>query len=484
MYPIRYRSRRRSRLSTTRSLIAFLLVALFGILFAGCSNGQRDASPDEFVFTEEDAARFRELAGGKKQQTGATVELLLPDTFEEEGSKKLNLSLASTYEAIRSGPAAVGEDLFRVVHPFLNVRTEPRVTAPLLKQLSAGDLLRVREFTDAAWARVELLPEGKEGYVTQRYVAKLTSEEGLAVEKKKFHGLFFVDFGFLNVRRSADAQSEKLGELPGQALVRPLSMDDTWARIPFDGKEGYVARQYLSPFLPNFLVRQEAYTLPILHYRLGEEGVLSAFRTHVERLRSEGISFLSARDFRDLLLQQEERDVRLDPQSVLLVLSGLTVENMKGVLDGLRTVQVPATLFLETQHIGLAGITEKILLTLLGNGFDIQSAGHTGDDLRSLTNSQVELELRQSRGILEEATKRTVFAILYPRGGVNDRVMQKAAEAGYLLGVGTAPEYTFHREQLLRLPSFAVLPETSTEEVVKFVRTGERASTQEVEKTP
>jgi hypothetical protein len=58
----------------------------------------------------------------------------------------------------------------------------------------------------------------------------------------------------------------------------------------------------------------------------------------------------------------------------------------------------------------------------------------------------------------------------YPEGGVNERVQQYAAQAGYLLGVGVAPERTFQREQLLRLPSFLISPTATEAEVMTMVK--------------
>ena len=194
------------------------------------------------------------------------------------------------------------------------------------------------------------------------------------------------------------------------------------------------------------------------------------FSAHVAALRTEGIKMMTMRDFYDLLLVQEKRDVRLEPKTVILAITGVTPENVKSVSDMLSQGTIRATMFLETRHIGLSGITEKTLLTLVANGLDLESAGHTGDDLRSLTNAQVDLELKQSRKILEDATKKTVFAIAYPQGGVNDRVMEKGAEAGYLLGLGSSPERTFTRSQFLRLPSYIISPGMQSEDILKIVR--------------
>jgi peptidoglycan/xylan/chitin deacetylase (PgdA/CDA1 family) len=356
-----------------------------------------------------------------------------------------------------------------VTNEFVNVRESPTITAPLVMRLDRGALVTLVEFINAAWAKVEYAA-GKQGYIVSRYIAKLATEEKLTADKEQFKGLYFVNFGFVNVRKEPNAQSEKLGELPGQSFVRPLSMDEVWARIPFQGKEGYVAVQYLSPFLPNFLVRQEKYMLPILHYTLADDTQLPALRAHVARLRAEGFKILTLRAFYDLLLAQEQRDVRLDPKSVVLVISGITPGNARAVSEGLLADTIRATLFIETRHIGLSGITEKMLLTLIANGHDLESAGHTGDDLRSLTNAQLELELKQSRKILEDLTGKTVFAIAYPQGGVNERVMQKASEAGYLLGLSNVPERTVTRAQFLRLPSFTISFGLTADDIVKIAR--------------
>ena len=115
-------------------------------------------------------------------------------------------------------------------------------------------------------------------------------------------------------------------------------------------------------------------------------------------------------------------------------------------------------------------MTQKTVMTLIANGLDIESGGHTGEDLRSQTNAQVDLELRQSRKLLEDYAGRSVMVIGYPQGGVNDRVMKAAADAGYLLGIGIAPDRTFQRDQLLRLPSFLVSPKATDQEVLAMIK--------------
>jgi len=461
-------------MTTTRSLIAFLLIACFGILFAGC--GQPPPAEEEFTFTEQDIARFRELAEQTSSASGSvlggsgTVRLELGESSLPSIPPVLDLSQVQTYEAVRSGPGTMGKDVYQVTNEFLNVRASPSVTAAQVGRLLQGQPVTVVNFEDAAWAKVRL-SDGTEGFVSSRYIAKLVSEEKLPQEKEAYKGQYYVNFGFVNVRKAADTESEKLGEIPGQAFVKPLSMDQNWARVAFNSKEGYVAARYLSPFLPNFLVRQNTFTLPVLHYRMSREGMLATMGKHIDLLRKEGVHFMTLEEFGKLLLQQQERDVRIPPKSVVIAISDVTAQNVKEVSDLLRLSAIPATVFLPTKELGMSGITEKTVLTLMANGLDLESGGHTGDDLRSLTNAQVELELTQSRKLLEEITKTPVTVIGYPEGGVNERVADLAAKAGYLLGVAAAPDTSFERSQLLRMPSF-VVPTTATDAEILAIAKG------------
>src|SRR5690606_13442462 len=97
------------------------------------------------------------------------------------------------------------------------------------------------------------------------------------------------------------------------------------------------------------------------------------------------------------------------------------------------------------------------------------SGAHSGDDLRSMTNSQVELELHQSRQMLEDYSDSEVFAVSYPWGGVNDRVMQVAGASGYLFGVGASPDRWFTRAQFLQMPSLLVSGSMTEDDMLRLV---------------
>lgn len=460
---------------TYRSLSLLTLSLLLSAGVAACSSDE----PEEVAFTAEDIARFD--AESKEQDLVATASGSLGDSpflaalptasgsTENENGIVLDVSMVGTYEAVRQVDD-VAPDSYRITNEFLNVRSEPTVRSQIIGRVDRGDMVRVVEFVDAAWAKVTAPQFSGNGYVSTDYIARTVSEDQLAQEKARFDGQYYVNYSYVNLRKERSTDSENLGQVPGQTIVRPMRTEDGWAYIAHDGQEGYVSLDYLRPFLPTLLVRQNRFSLPILHYRLSNgSGTVALMQSHIATLKSEGATFLTLRQFSNLLLEQQGGDVRLDPKSVVIAVSDLDRDNVKQVSDVLVAANVPATFFVRTENLGLAGITERMVLTLLANGFDLESATHTGDDLRSLTNAQAELELQQSRKLLEDITRRRVLAVLYPQGGVNDRIATLTAEAGYLLGVSSQGGHSFTRDELLRLPSERMFGTMSEEELIRLV---------------
>ncbi len=454
-----------------RPIITFLLIASFGILFVGCSKPEPEKSFDEFTFNENDLQRTHELLD-ETSSSGAdtsvpTLAMGSGGTSLSSTAVVLDLEKQKQYDHLRAG-VVQGENTYQVTNDFLNVRDGMSVSSTLVGKLDRGDSMIVTDIPNAQWAKVQL-SDGKQGYVAMRYIAKMTTEDNLAAEKKNFEGRYFVDFQFLNVRKDANQQAEKIGELAGQAIIKPITIDSQWARVTVDGKEGYVSSQYLKPFLPSFLVRQDSYPLPILRYRATDTGAIDAMKAHLAALKAAGKKIVTLQYLYNIVIQQENKDIRIEPNTVALTISNVNMSNVKAVSDALQAAGVSATLFISGKDVGLSGITEKTMLTLEANGNDIEASGHTGDDLRSLTDSQVELELGQSKKLIEASSHKEVFAVLYPQGGVNDRVMQKAAAAGYLFGIADVQDTRFTRTQFLRVPSILVSPSSTPDEVVRLV---------------
>lgn len=464
------------------SFTFYILILSFGILFVGCSKAEPEKSFDEFTFSDTELQQVEEMAAGGSSSEGEDLTqpsvlsvgqgsgvTVLTDNATALGAVMVDTAKRDFYNSLRTVVVDAGGNVYRVNNPFLNVRQNADVSSPLVERLDQGAMVTVLETPSAEWAKVKI-PNGKEGYVAFRYIAKLTTEQKLPEEKKQFEGKYFVDFQFLNIRKDPSTQAEKVGELPGQAIVKPLSMNGEWARVTFDGKEGYVSAQYLKPFQPVFLVRQDDYQFPILQYFADDTASIGALSRHIGALKAAGKKIVTMKSLYDTVLSQESRDTRVSPGTVALVITGVNARNVKQVSDALEGAGVVATLFIQTKDLGLTGITEKMALNLMANGNELQSGGHTGDDLRSMTDSQVALELGQSKKLLEDLTHKEVYAIAYPKGGVNDRILTQAADTAYLFGISQSPDKRFGRGQFLRLPTLLVSSGMSAEDVVKLTQ--------------
>ncbi len=479
---VRYRSRRpaprRNRASFVAPLVAFLIVASFGILFAGCTPAPSKPAPtasganaNDLTFTEQDIARFQRLASqglGTSSGSTATSSSLAPLGTAGSGTQVppvLDLSMVKQYQALRTSAAVDQGNVYRVTNSFLNVRSTPSVSGKYLGRFNRGDAVTVLEFVNAGWAKVQM-QDGKTGYVAITYLGRLTTDDRLSDEKKAYANLYYVHFAHVNVRQKADPKSLKLGEIPNLTFLHPLSIDKGWARISFQGKEAYVSMDYLVAFLPTFIVRQDKFTLPILQFDVSQSDVLKNLPGQVQSLKQAGLTFLRMSDLRQIVIQEGA----LSSHAVVLAIEGVTAENIRQVSDDLNAAGVSATFFIQTKNVGISGITQKTLLTVIANGFDVQSGGHSGEDLRALTDAQVTLEVQESRKLLEDMTAKPVFVIDYPQGGVNDRVAQVASDAGYLFGIGNIPDKQVNRSQFLSMPSYAVTGTMSADDILHLIK--------------
>ncbi|MEQ1849815.1 MAG: SH3 domain-containing protein [Candidatus Peribacteraceae bacterium] len=460
------------------SLSFFLLIASFGILFAGCGASEPDSAFEDFTFTEEDLEAIHQMTDEEEpdaaSETGSGVVLSVTDqgtdtTLSDTTLPAVDESVRSLYSGVRTAVGEQGAGIYRVNNQFLNVRAGMIVTSAQVATLYEGDLVTVLEMPNAEWAKVKL-KDDKEGYVAFRYLARMTTEEKLAAEKKAFEGKYFVDYGFVNMRKEPSTQAEKVIEVPGKTILKPSSIGNGWARVSYEGKDGYVSMQYLTAFMPSFLVRQESYSLPILQYTADDSASIAALPAHIAALKQAGKRIVTMKTLMDTVLGQESRDTRLPPNVVVLTIAGVNAMNLSGVTAAIAEAGVNATLFIQTKDLGITGITEKTVLTLLANGNEIQSGGHTGDDLRTMTDAQVSLELAQSKKLIEDMTKREVYVIQYARGGINDRILSEAEKRAYLFGISQSPDSRFTRSQFLRLPTLMVGSGMDGEDVVKLIQ--------------
>ncbi|MCB9833862.1 MAG: polysaccharide deacetylase family protein [Planctomycetes bacterium] len=99
----------------------------------------------------------------------------------------------------------------------------------------------------------------------------------------------------------------------------------------------------------------------------------------------------------------------------------------------LRALKAPVTLFVATGGLDRAdgGLGSAQLAELAAAGVEIGSHGVTHRDLRTLTDAELEAELKRSRERLEESAGVAVAGLAYPYGRFDDRVIRAARACGY-----------------------------------------------------
>jgi uncharacterized protein YgiM (DUF1202 family) len=429
--------------STMPMSMYYVLLLCVGIFFVGCSSASTDTEPEFVSFTAEELEKAAILQdSGSVVPTGSQAIVSL-----SASSATLENLRNAEYEAFFANTTAQ----FVVNNPTVNVRSAPTVQSSALVTLQRGAAVDFIEFVNAAWAKIRLT-DGREAFVTSRYITRMVPEDALSEDKKQYEGMYFINFDFINVRRTPDTEGDLLGTLPGQTLLKPLSLDDKWARIQFEGKEAYIAKEYLAPFEPAYSVRQSSYTLPVVTYDAASQST-AQLQQFIVTAKQKGMYFLVFEDLYNLLKEQQVRDVRLPPNTIILALTNITSSTIDAVSDVIYAENIKAVGFIATSELGIDAITERKIINVQANGLELQSGTHLGDDLRSLTSEQVRLEMDQSKLLLEELIQKPIRALYYPFGASNERITGLARDSGYLFGITQASGIRFSRSEFLALPT-------------------------------
>jgi len=181
---------------------------------------------------------------------------------------------------------------------------------------------------------------------------------------------------------------------------------------------------------------------------------VSFFKRHVEFVRAKGMKSLT----RDELKGKKWRD-----GSVLFTFDDgyrCVYENAYSILEkkGFKAAVFVVTNFIGKKNnwdinfgLKFPHMTIKQLRELHEMGWIIGSHSHNHLDLTRLPDQQLRNELRISKEILEDIVGDEVFAIAYPYGRYNLRVLEVAGELGYAIGFGTTKGKVYSGYEYLSL---------------------------------
>ena len=140
----------------------------------------------------------------------------------------------------------------------LNVRAEPKVSAPCLGRLPRGSKVEVKAAVqengkDTGW--YEIAYNGKTAYVAAMYVGKTAPAPQQTIKSNAFTG-YVTSVGDLNVRAEPKVSAQRLGGLPRgsqvnvRGMVQENGKDTGWYQITYNGKTAYVASAFVSKTKP------------------------------------------------------------------------------------------------------------------------------------------------------------------------------------------------------------------------------------------
>ncbi|MDQ0233632.1 SH3 domain-containing protein, partial [Metabacillus malikii] len=126
---------------------------------------------------------------------------------------------------------------------FLNLRQQASTTANVIATLIKGTEVIVYTENNG-WSKVKV--NGKEGYVSTRYLSEHTKEKTIVNASKKITKFVSVSSGKLNMRSEASTSASVLTSLTKGTAVEVISETNGWSKVKVLGKEGYVSTKYLT----------------------------------------------------------------------------------------------------------------------------------------------------------------------------------------------------------------------------------------------
>ena len=166
----------------------------------------------------------------------------------------------------------------------------------------------------------------------------------------------------------------------------------------------------------------------------------SIFKRHVNFVKKKGLSGIS----RDLL-----KSLIWNEGAVLFTFDDAYKCVYELAFPVLREAGLNGAIFIVTKYIGstndwdlnfgfkFSHVGKSEIRELHENGWIIGSHTHTHPDLLRVSEKKLKEELKVSRQILEDIIGDEVFAIAYPYGRYDERVLESALEAGYTVGFAT-----------------------------------------------
>lgn len=192
------------------------------------------------------------------------------------------------------------------------------------------------------------------------------------------------------------------------------------------------------------------------------------FEAQVKFLTENGYSVLLASEIEKAVMEGKE----LPQKAVSITLDDGYKDNFAQAFPILMKYRVPATIFLVTNNFGRPDRLswDDVLQMRKEGGFGYGSHSVHHHDLTTLSQRELDLELMESKRLIEVKIQDRVSSIAYPAGSYNDFVKDRAKAAGYLAGWKKGGGPVTPSDEMLMLPRVRVSGRTGIEDFKRKVR--------------
>lgn len=187
-----------------------------------------------------------------------------------------------------------------------------------------------------------------------------------------------------------------------------------------------------------------------------------SFEEHAAMIAAMGAETVGLEDVQDFFFGRKPAPSR----AVVLTFDDGYDNTYTRAFPVLRRLGMRATVFVVPSLVDQPGfLTWDQIRELSAVGWSIQSHTLSHHDLRTLSNTELARELRESRTQIERVTGRPVWYLCYPSGVYDRRVIDAASLAGYHGAVTVNYGTRLEQRQLFELPRVRVHGSDSAETV-------------------
>jgi peptidoglycan/xylan/chitin deacetylase (PgdA/CDA1 family) len=201
--------------------------------------------------------------------------------------------------------------------------------------------------------------------------------------------------------------------------------------------------------------------VPILMYHYVDTAAVPGAAGDVLTVRTKAfeqqMDFLVNRGYHTVTMEQIRAAVAgeasLPPNPVALTFDDGGLDNYSVAYPILRSRGLVATFFVITAFVGNSGaMTWSQLLEMKAAGMGVESHTERHADLSALSAEALREELGRSREAIQDAMGYSPVALSYPFGRYDQRVIDAAAAAGYLMALTTHEGAKLRPAEIYSLP--------------------------------